>query len=247
MTKRSQFTVIAVVLSLFSSMAFSDTATTANAVSVQALNQQNLVTNKLNQQNLQNKAQEWGLTEQEWQRYEAFNQGARGIWSPGLDPLTTLGVEATSEQERERYAKLLAKKSYERMDRELAFQRTYDRVFNEMYPNELPFKVEPHISERIGRVIYFTRLDNCEICDENTDRLLTHVNDKTPVDIYFVGVKSNEEIYAWARKHHIDPNQVARKQITLNHDNGAWLKYANGKMPSAYQIQRDGQWERIFY
>lgn len=242
-----KLSAVAVMLSLFSPIVLSDTASTANRLSIQALNQQNLLTEKLNQQALQTKAQEWDLTEREWQRYEELNKGARGVWSPGLDPLTTLGVESRSEQERERYARLLAKKLHDRMQRELEFQRTYDRIFKEMYPDEQPFKVEPHISERVGRVIYFTRLNNCDQCDRNADRILSHVNDKTPIDIYFVGVKTNEEIYAWAKKHHIDPNKVNKKLITLNHDNGAWLQYAGGKMPSAFQIQKDGQWESIVY
>lgn len=96
-------------------------------------------------------------------------------------------------------------------------------------------------------MIYFTRLENCDKCETNADRVLQYVNDKTPIDIYFVGVKNNEQIYNWAKKHNIDPNKVNRKLITLNHDNGAWLQYADGKMPAAFQIQQDGQWQQIVY
>lgn len=53
-------------------------------------------------------AQQWGLTDSEWQRYQQLHQGERGIWSPGLDPLTTLGVETNSDAERQRFAELLA-------------------------------------------------------------------------------------------------------------------------------------------
>ncbi len=239
--------VVGMLLGLCSWNALSETSATTNALSVQPLNQQNVVTNQLNRQTLQTQAQTWGLTESEWQRYQALEQGERGIWSPGLDPLTVLGVESRNEQEREHYARLLANKMHDRMERELQFQRTYDRVFAELYPNEQPFTVEPHISERIGRVIYFTRLDNCDKCESNADRMLSYVNEKTPIDIYFVDVKSNDDIYAWAKKHHIDPNKVQKKLITLNHDSGAWLQYADGKMPAAFQIQKDGKWEKIVY
>ena len=84
---------VAMILGMFSTAVFAD-VTAANTLATQSLNQQNLVTNKLNQQELLAKSQEWGLTEQEWQRYQELNQGARGIWSPGLDPLTSLGVES---------------------------------------------------------------------------------------------------------------------------------------------------------
>ena len=88
---------VAMILWMFSTAVFAE-VTAANTLATQSLNQQNLVTNKLNQQELLAKSQEWGLTEQEWQRYQELNQGARGIWSPGLDPLTSLGVESRNEQ-----------------------------------------------------------------------------------------------------------------------------------------------------
>ena len=51
-------------------------------------------------------AASWGLTEQEWTRFEQIQAGPRGFWSPNLDPLTALGVEAQTDQERQRYAEL---------------------------------------------------------------------------------------------------------------------------------------------
>lgn len=214
----------------------------------QALNQQNYAFNQVQQQGVKTQAQEWGLTEQDWQRYQNLMNGERGTWSPGLDPLTVLGIEARNEQERNYYAKLLAKKMYERTQKELDFQRAYDKAFAELYPNQLPFEVEPHISQRVGRVIYFTRLDDCEMCEGDVARILSHVNANTPIDIYFVGTRNNDNlIYDWAKKHKIDPVKVKQKLITLNHDQGSWLQYASGKMPVAYQIQGDGQWQRLVY
>ncbi len=49
-------------------------------------------------------AQEWGLNQQEWTRYQTLMQGPRGVYSPGIDPLTALGIEARSAEERRRYA-----------------------------------------------------------------------------------------------------------------------------------------------
>ncbi len=36
-------------------------------------------------------AQEWGLNQQEWTRYQTLMQGPRGVYSPGIDPLTERG------------------------------------------------------------------------------------------------------------------------------------------------------------
>ncbi|MDY4281341.1 MAG: TIGR03759 family integrating conjugative element protein [[Pasteurella] mairii] len=205
-----------------------------------------LDTHSLTQSDLQQNAQEWGLTTEEWQRYLELQKGERGIWSPNLDPLTTLGIEAKTDAERTRYAEMLARKMYERVERELAFQRAYDKAFAKLYPNELPFEVEPHISQSAGRVIYFTRLDNCAKCEADVGRILSHVGNNTPVDIYIVG-GNDKAIREWAKMHQIDPIKVKKRLITLNHDTGYWLQYGNGKMPAAFQIQQDGQWQALVY
>src|SRR3546814_12388825 len=51
-------------------------------------------------------AREWGLQPEEWARYRQLMQGPLGVYSPQLDPLTALGIEARSEEERRRHAEL---------------------------------------------------------------------------------------------------------------------------------------------
>lgn len=195
---------------------------------------------------------EWGLTREDWTRYEELRKGARGIWSPNLDPLTTLGVEARSESERERYAELLARKEFKRTENEFAFQKTYNRVFEKMYPNILPFEVENDNAKRPllnpnNRLIYFTRTDCGTPCQDDLIKLFRFANN-TPIDIYIVdSEQKDDKIRTWAIQNGIDSNKVQRKQITLNHDSGYWLKYAQGKMPVAFQIQGDGLWKSLAY
>ncbi|RMS09147.1 hypothetical protein ALP73_04530, partial [Pseudomonas coronafaciens pv. garcae] len=45
-------------------------------------------------------ARDWNLSPQEWQRYQTLMQSSRGVYSPGLDPLTALGIEARNDEER---------------------------------------------------------------------------------------------------------------------------------------------------
>ncbi len=104
------------------------------------------------------------MTVEEWSRYTELMKGERGMWSPNLNPLTALGIEARTAEEREKYARMLAKKYYERVSKELDFDKVYRQEFEKLYPNELPFEVEPHISQSVGRVVYFTRFDNCDSC-----------------------------------------------------------------------------------
>ena len=51
-------------------------------------------------------ARDWGLGVEEWTRYRDLMQGPLGVYSPHLDPLTALGIEARADQERQRYAEL---------------------------------------------------------------------------------------------------------------------------------------------
>jgi len=47
-------------------------------------------------------ARDWGLRSEEWARYRQLMQGPLGTYSPSLDPLTALGIEARSDEERDR-------------------------------------------------------------------------------------------------------------------------------------------------
>ncbi|QLB12775.1 integrating conjugative element protein (TIGR03759 family) [Bisgaardia hudsonensis] len=212
------------------------------------INQQGLNVNSVNQQKSVQQASEWGLTTEEWNRYTALMEGERGIWSPNLDPLTTLGIEAKTEEEKVKYARMLAKRFRARVLKEIEFDKIYRQEYEKMYPEETAFSVEPHISKSVGRVIYFTRLDNCDSCKADLGKILSHVNSQTPIDMFIVGDNiSDEAIRKWAKENHIDASKVQRKLITLNHDNGYWFKYSFGKMPAAYQVRGDGQWQALTY
>jgi hypothetical protein len=45
-------------------------------------------------------ARDWGLRTDEWTRYQNLLEGPLGIYSPHLDPLTALGIEARSDDAR---------------------------------------------------------------------------------------------------------------------------------------------------
>jgi len=79
-------------------------------------------------------AQEWGLSSQEFQRYRTLMQGSRGVYSPGLDPLTALGIEAQSDAERRRYAELQVRAEAQRVQKELAYDEGLPRRLESPLP-----------------------------------------------------------------------------------------------------------------
>ncbi|HCF3088551.1 TPA: TIGR03759 family integrating conjugative element protein, partial [Pseudomonas aeruginosa] len=121
-------------------------------------------------------AQEWGLNQQEWTRYQTLMQGPRGVYSPGIDPLTALGIEARSAEERRRYADLQVQAERRRVEKELAYQRAYDEAFARAYPGEGVIRLTessaanpsgaPNMSPALqssGRLALFVQ-DNCTAC-----------------------------------------------------------------------------------
>ncbi|HAV1239830.1 TPA: TIGR03759 family integrating conjugative element protein [Salmonella enterica] len=179
-------------------------------------------------------AQQWGLTQDEWSHYEALKRSERGIWSPSLDPLTTLGVEATTDAERRKYADLLVEKEAQRVEKELAFQRAYDEAWKRRFPGLTP--VAAASADTTSRLAVFVS-ENCPSCDARMKTLLASGH---PLDIYLVNSRNDDSrlrrlAVAWK----IDAQKVQRREITLNHDAGRWLQYGQGKMPAVLAKQGD--------
>ena len=197
-------------------------------------------------------AREWGLTPQEWSRYRTVMEGPRGIYSPGLDPLTALGIEAKSAEERRRYAELQVQAERQRIDKELAYQKAYDQAFARLYPNEKVIQISseslsPKTSgatnalKGSGRLAVFVQ-DRCTSCIARVKDLQAQ---KQPFDLYFVGSQGDDEtIRRWAILAGIEPTSVRSRQITLNHDAGRWLGLGLGGELPAVVREVNGQWQR---
>jgi len=191
-------------------------------------------------------AASWGLTEQEWTRFEQIQAGPRGFWSPNLDPLTALGVEAQTDQERQRYAELQVALEAKRAERELTYQNAYTAAWAKLFPGLLPIQgmasPPPASSSVMPRQALFVE-DHCPACTAEAQRLQSS---DTAFDIYLVGSQGQDErIRSWARQADIDPARVQRQQITLNHDRGRWFNLgAPGPLPATFR-QVNGQWQRL--
>ncbi len=178
-------------------------------------------------------AKAWGLNEQELDRYEQLMDGARGIWSPNLDPVTALGIEAETEQERRRYAELLVEVEKARVERELAFQRAYDEAWARLYPNDMP--INPFLANddgsqgsvsffpesrafgvnQVSRLSVHVAAEGCVSCGETIGRLL---DSGVPMDIFVIDTDGNDNlIRSWAREQSIPVSRVQSREITLNH------------------------------
>ncbi|EKK6843153.1 TIGR03759 family integrating conjugative element protein, partial [Salmonella enterica] len=175
-----------------------------------------------------------------WQQYQQVLKGPRALQSPGIDPLMALGLEAGSASERRHFAEMWVKQEYARVEKELAFQREVDAAWKRLYPNTLPVNMgnaSGIAHDTQGRLALFVKR-NCVQCDA---RLKAVLADNRQVDIYLVdSAGSDDTIRQWALAHHIPVDKVRSRQITLNHDNGNWLKYGQGRMPVVLQQGASG-------
>jgi integrating conjugative element protein (TIGR03759 family) len=186
----------------------------------------------------------WGLTRQDWTSYQILMQGHRGILSPNLDPITALGVEANTQEERHRFAKIHVRFEKQRVEKELAFQRAVDQAWTRFYPKAQLIdmnKIEQgqvattgqKVEQVKGRLLFFTTVKTCSDCDNALSALLEQVDKGRQLDIFIESAKSDAQIREWAKVHAIPLLQVRSRNITLNHDKGklAMISQFTGQVP----------------
>ena len=194
------------------------------------------------------RARTWGLSETEWHRYQQLMQGIRGSISPStISPIEVLGIHARDEAERKRYAESWVRAMREDVDRILAFQRAYDAAGKRLYPNELMIDVnrlpgrtkEMSVIQSPDRLLFFARPE-CPACDLMMIDLLKRVDEFTGIDIYLTDIAPGNDaaVRAWALSHHIDPQWVRSRRITLNHDGGALDRLTGGQGEVPYVLRR---------
>lgn len=191
-------------------------------------------------------ARDWGLQADEWARYRELMQGPLGVYSPKLDPLTALGIEARSDEERRRYAELQVQAESRRVNKTLAYQRAYDAAWKRLFPGQqrvnLPGAHAPGSGNKgSGRLAVFVKAD-CPPCEQRVRQLQAA---GTSFDLYMVGSRQDDaRIRQWAAQAGIDPGRVQARTITLNHDAGRWLSLGlPGELPAVVH-EVNGQWQR---
>nr|WP_321897496.1 TIGR03759 family integrating conjugative element protein [Burkholderia cepacia] len=199
-------------------------------------------------------ARDWGLRNEEWARYRELMAGPLGVYSPHLDPLTALGIEARSDEERNHFAELQARAEARRVEKTLAYQRAYDAAWQRLFPGQprvsLPGGQAPVqaavqapgiASTGSGRTAVFVKA-GCAPCEQRVRQLQAA---GTPFDLYMVGSRGDDaRIRQWATQAGIDPARVRARTITLNHDGGRWLSLGlSGDLPAVVR-EVDGQWQR---
>ncbi len=192
-------------------------------------------------------AKKWGLTESDWLHYKEIMAGPQGNWTPNIDPITALGINASTDDERRYYAEIWVRKEAERIMNAAKFDQATQEAGNRLYGSVM-MEYHPIVDNVIGnkpisRALFFSERSCEKPC---RDKLLTLINNKQGVpqlDIFITDAKTDDEIRQFANDLKIPLDQIQNRRITLNHDQGALAKMPDGSLntvPVVYFETPDG-------
>lgn len=169
-------------------------------------------------------AKEFRLTEDDMKKYKRIMVGKRGIWSPGLDPISALGVEEKDPAERDRYAKLWLEIEGEKVGLQFEFERAVANKRKDVFGEMLPFNTQPAVEKWLKKrnrpnanIDVYVDANCLEDCQKRI-RDVQRTRGRGRLNFWFVGdvTPTDTEIVKWAEYHDIDPEQVQKRVITLN-------------------------------
>lgn len=187
----------------------------------------------------------WGISGEEWRKYKEVMASRRGMWTPGLDPLTALGVTAETTAERRHFAELYVRAEFQRVRNELAFQSEVDQAWARLYP-ETPRLLSAAASvagkgrtQKYGVVVSIA----CGSCgDEEIRKRLDSSDTTQALDIHIVGSKGSDKVLRqWIADRPWLRSELRGNRATVNHGE----QFADIAMfPAVYAKKEGGKWVR---
>jgi len=192
-------------------------------------------------------AQDWNLSSSEWGRYQSLMQGPRGLWSPDLDPLYVLGIYAETVADRRRFAELVVQQEFERIEKELAFQREVTAAWTRMYgnvpmidPAKMGLGVEKRQRPPSGTAagtkttFLFVSAAGCAGCSGTVERWVRQVRrpPELTLRIYVTGANTRAQQAQWISDQGLNELVRAGRVVVLP-ESGVLTKVMAGKpLPS---------------
>ena len=191
-------------------------------------------------------ARAWGLSETEFRRYQRLMAGRRGQWSPGLDPITALGVSTDSAAERRRFAELFVTAEFERTRKELAFQVAVDDAWQRLYPQtpRLSTNGLPQQAQTVGQFAQRTALILRLGSTTGRNRLIKLLQGHPgQLDVHVVGARGDDAaLRDWAADVPLLEQALTEGRATLNHGDQFRTEV---DLPAIYRRDGVGQWARV--
>lgn len=167
----------------------------------------------------------WSLTNEEWNRYLFIKENSPwSIWENSATPLAILAHYSENIQEKVRYARIAAELDQWKQHIVTEWQQIYNNEREVVYA-----KYAEYIGKRIpitdnilpnDRIAFFVDYKNGK-CGARCAALLNKIQKtQAHIDIYLIGVTSEDEIFKWALDANISVESVRAKRVSLNYDTG---------------------------
>ena len=224
---------------------------------------------QMSEDEMQKDADRWGLSLDEWQKYLEIKKGPRGFWSPELDPIGMLAVEAKTPDEMRHYSRLYAQMQQARISAELAADRmrreevirinqgipTFDQLVlakmkesagGSLFSKKRSPLLTPQDDLKPGdRLLLFVDKEVKPV--DLVRRISTKVQNVAGInwDIYIKGAKLDKEVVDWAMAVSVPQDLVSGRVITLNHEKGMLEKLSVDNSGAQLFLKRGGEFFRV--
>ena len=200
-------------------------------------------------------AERWGLSLEQWQRYETYMEQEGRYFYDHLDPVFVAGLIAETDIERRQLAELYARQELERTRRLIAFQDDFTRAMKRLGADRMILSVakmkelfgdsgkalamdeQPKPGDRIALFVSSACGSRCEgVFSYHYRKLSKDYPANVSLDVYFVGKHTNAQIQGWARRLKIDRKLVQSGKVTLNHDD-RYKDFGEPPLPAAFLVR----------
>ena len=163
-------------------------------------------------------AEAWNLSREEFSQIKRLKSQYQGLLSADLTPHEWLGIFATSDKKRNRYAKLFAERQLQTTAAILKFETAYIAAVRDLSSNTLPTAQD---SDRLVLVTPYECRDSKCIQDLNNG--MNHVKKGGLLDIYIQTDSQFSDLTVWASANQITFEGVQAGRITLRQAKGRML------------------------
>ncbi len=166
---------------------------------------------------IKSQADFFGLTQIEVDKIKTLRSQYRGFFDENISDVEVLGIFAKTEAEKRKYARLFAQTYRETTAKILAFQKFVNQAHIDLYGRQSMFDYI-QVSKTPKRLSYSIDINDCNNdCIKYAKQFINEAT--TPVDLYFIGASSDDDIRIFAQKLNITKSVVSSRYITLNHAN----------------------------
>ena len=216
MTAESIKNLCLAIISVVATMTFSSNILAVTLQHVENVNSQ------LTQAEIET-AEAWNLSREEFSQVKLLKSQYQGLLSANLTPLEWLGIFATSDEQRNHYAKLFAERQLQTTTAILKFETAYITAVRELSSNVLPTVRES------DRLVLITPYECSESkCIQDLKKGMSYVKKGGSLDIYVQAEFQISDLTVWASTNQISSEDVRGGRITLKQAKGRMLNVKPG-------------------